>query len=405
MSYPLRPAEPEEMDQFGDLTAYAYAGAFGDGADNLAKHANRPEWTLCAFDGPKMIASYATVPFKARANGQAIALGGVTTVATAPEYRRRGLLRRITQRALREQHEAGQPVAALWASQAAIYQRYGYAASSQLLRYEVDTADLRLLAEPGDGLTVTREAVADAFEDLKDCYRSYVAERTLYLHRSTALWQNSVLGEDAQTGPLHLAVCRDDAGAIRGYVAYHLRADRHEHRARAQGIEIKDLAWLDIDACRSLWSFLSRHDLVGRIRWQTAPMDDPLPELVAEPRMLHTDPGEGTWLRVVDAEGALGGRGYDRDGELTLALPEDPLTPWNEGTYRLTVSNGSAEVERISGAAELRLGIKALASAWCGYRSVRKLAAWGLVDGDEDAVLRADALFATAHAPHCPDHF
>ena len=29
------------------------------------------------------------------------------------------------------------------------------------------------------------------------------------------------------------------------------------------------------DAYRSLWSFLAHHDLVGRVRWNDAPADDP----------------------------------------------------------------------------------------------------------------------------------
>ena len=108
MSIEFRPAIEAEMPQFGDLTAYAYAGAFGDGADNLAKHATRPEWTLCAFDGAKLVASYSTLPFTMRANGEAMALGGVSTVATAPEYRRRGIVRNIVEQALANQRDAGQ---------------------------------------------------------------------------------------------------------------------------------------------------------------------------------------------------------------------------------------------------------------------------------------------------------
>ncbi len=405
MAITFRAAEAHEIRQFGDLTAYAYAGAFGDGDDNVAMQNNRPEWTLCAFDGATMVASYATIPFTARANGQAVALGGVTTVATAPEYRRRGLLRSITEQALAAQREAGQPVAALWASQAAIYQRYGYAAASALLSYQLDIVDLNLLEAANPDLVVSRVSAAEAFDELKQTYREFVADRTLYLHRSSVLWQAGVLNADASSGPVHVAVCRDNAGAARGYVVYTLRADRRNHRARSQGIEIRDLVWLDIDAYRALWAFLARHDLVGRITWPRAPVDDPLPELTSEPRMLHASPGEGVWLRIVDVADALAARGYQSDGELTFEISDDPLAPWNAGRYRLTVSGGRAEVSRTEAAAELTLPIKALASAWCGYRRVGELAAWGMCSGTAAALARADALLATAHAPHCPDHF
>ena len=57
----------------------------------------------------------------------------------------------------------------------------------------------------------------------------------------------------------------------RGYVVYTLRADKVAHAARGQEIVIRDLVWLDLDAYRSLWHFVGQHDLVGRVRWDTAP--------------------------------------------------------------------------------------------------------------------------------------
>ena len=55
----IRPATQEEMGQIGLMTSYVYGGAFGDGEDNFTTQNNRPEWTLCAFDGPTLVASYA----------------------------------------------------------------------------------------------------------------------------------------------------------------------------------------------------------------------------------------------------------------------------------------------------------------------------------------------------------
>ena len=168
MSIEIRPAKDDEMGQLGLIGAYVYAGAFGDGEDNVITQSNRAEWTLCAFDGPNMVASYSTLPFTMRANGSAMALGGVSTVGTLPEYRRRGLVRKITERSFADMRERGQSVAALWASQAAIYQRYGYATASAMCRYTIDTIDIRLLEEAASDLTVTRVPLAQAFDDIRD---------------------------------------------------------------------------------------------------------------------------------------------------------------------------------------------------------------------------------------------
>ncbi|MYE81749.1 MAG: hypothetical protein F4X36_07865, partial [Gammaproteobacteria bacterium] len=101
---------------------------------------------------------------------------------------------------------------------------------------------------------------------------------------------------------------------------YTLRTAKRDHASRSQEIAIRDLAWLSPSAYRSLWSFIGRHDLVGSVRWDNAPSDDPAVEYFMEPRMLHTRDYEGFWLRVVDAPAALAGRGWDADGELSLAI-------------------------------------------------------------------------------------
>lgn len=405
MEFDFRSASAAEMAAFGELTAYAYGGAFGYGDDNLAQSATRPEWTLCAFDGSRLAASYATLPLTVRANGKAMAMGGVTTVATAPEYRRRGLLRAITTRALAAQREAGQSVAALWASQAAIYQRYGYTSASTQVNYQIDSVDLRLLTPAVDSVQVSRGSVAELMPEIKNLYRNYIAERSLYLHRSAPLWQSNVLNDNGATHPVRSAICRDEAGTARGYVIYTLVDGKVDHRARNQLLEVRDLVAVDLEAYKGLWEFLGKHDLVGRISWARAPLDDPLPELLAEPRLLHSQPYEGLWLRLVDVAAAMAGRGYQCDGEISFSVGADALTPWNDGTFRLTVSKGTAEVARISSEPEFSIDRKHLASVWCGRHRLCTLANWGMVTGDPEAIGRADTLLATHSQPHCPDHF
>jgi predicted acetyltransferase len=271
--------------------------------------------------------------------------------------------------------------------------------------YRIDTVDVRLLEPASGDLSISRGTAAALMPEIKTLYRSFVANRILYLHRSGSLWLSNAIAEHTDGHPLYAALCTAADGTPQGYVIYTLIGDRVEHRARGQELEIRDLVALSLDAYRTLWSFLASHDLVGRIRWDRAPSDDPLPELLAEPRMLHQDGHEGLWLRLVEIPAALRERGYLHDGETCFSVTEDPLTPWNDGTYRLTVHNGDADVERTSQTPQWHIDRKALASAWCGRHRLNTLANWGLVSGDQAAIDRADALLATRHEPHCPDHF
>ena len=405
MGIEIRPATPEEFGQLGELTSYAYAGQFGDGPDNTVTASNRPEWSLCAFDGPRLVSTYSTIPFTMRANGNAVPMGGVSTVGTLPEYRRRGLMSRITLQAFADMRERGQGVAALWASQAAIYQRYGYGMVTVMRNYQVDITDIDF--HDGDGGTseVERLGIATGYDLVKQVYIGFIAHRMCYLHRGRPLWHNNAFEDIDAEGPVHIALSRDGDGAPDGYMVYTLRHDRHDHPSRSQEIRIRDLAWLTPGAYRSLWSFVKRHDLVGSVRWNNAPADDPALEFFLEPRLLNARDDEGMWLRIVDVPMALAGRGWDADGELTLGIAEDRIAPWNVGTWRLGVSGGTAEAGPAGGDADIVLPVKALALLYAGRRSARELAALGMLEGGPDALRRADALFATRHAPHCPDRF
>ena len=405
MSIEVRAARADEMVQFGAVASYVYAGSFGDGPDNIVAQNNRPEWTLCAFVDGCMATSYSCVPFTMRANGRAVALGGVTAVGTLPEYRRRGLLRRITTRSLADMRERGQAVAALWASQAAIYQRYGYALSSELVSYAIDTVDVGFADRNAGSYRVARVDVDAGYPVLKQLYIDFVARRTLYLHRAKPLWMNNTLSSNPTMGPTHIAIAYAADGSPRGFVVYHVRNDKVAHPTRAQELTVKDFIWLDSEAYRSLWSWLACHDLVGRIAWPRAPVDDPAPELFMEPRLLNRQSRDGLWLRIVDAPVALAGRGYHVADSITLEVTPDDLTPWNAGRYRLECSPDGATVSPSQENADATLSVKALASLYSGYRSPRQLAQWGMLDADAAVLERATRIFATLHAPHCPDNF
>ena len=118
MGVEIRPARPDEMDEFKRVASTALVQS-----PDMYR-AIRPEWTLCAFEDGKLATSYAAWPFTMRFNGEGTPVAAVTMVGTLPVYRRRGYLRKITTTHFQLLHEQGErPIAILHASQAAIYQR------------------------------------------------------------------------------------------------------------------------------------------------------------------------------------------------------------------------------------------------------------------------------------------
>ena len=100
------------------------------------------------------------------------------------------------------------------------------------------------------------------------------------------------------------------------------------------------------EAYLELWQFLGAIDLVERVTWEEAPVDDPLAWALADPRCIESSDGRDMlWLRILDVHKALEARRYPVDGRLVLEVL-DPLG-LTAGTYALEVSGGEAAVVRL----------------------------------------------------------
>lgn len=407
MAVEYRPARAEEMPAF----IYNSRVGFGENLseESLARATEhnrvRPEWTRCAFEDGEIAAQMATIPFVMRWNGRDIDCGGVTAVSTLPSHRRRGHLRRMMTRTFAEMREGGQPVAMLWASMAAIYQRFGYGVGFTRFVCDFDPRQVSFVDDiPVPGRTRLMKA-GEALPYLEQVYARYAAPRTLMLVRESDRWTDRVLRPwRAELGPLLIALY-EEAGEPLGYVIYRVEQRREDRPVQNQRIEVSDYAWLTPAAHRALVSYLIGYDLVGSVQFWRMPVDDPLFVHTQEPRILGLRVTDGTLVRVVDLPAALEGRGYDADGRLRFSFADD-LCPWNNGVWELTVEGGAGRLKPAEGEADLTLTPRALAMLVSGCQPATTLAHAGLIPPADGRVLAsADQLFRTAYAPLCTDGF
>jgi predicted acetyltransferase len=405
MAIEIRPARQEEMREF----AYLGSITFGESTDDarldrsVALGARDPDQTLCAFDDGVMAARMATMPFTMHWNGRTIGCGGVTSVGTLPNYRRRGYLRTMMTQSFATMRAANQPIATLWASMAAIYQRFGYGISGLLYSAELDPRQLRFIDEiatPGRIRIVRGEEILPA---LSPAYNRFAPSRTMALVRSAEHWQNRQLRHWDESQPPNLHAVYEEAGEPLGYVTY--AVERERRRGPDQRLRVDEFIASTPSAHRALVQYLLAYDLAFTIELNNLPVDDPLFHHVQEPRELKVTLRDGVLLRLVDVPVALEGRGYDEDGTLTFALNEE-MCPWNTGAWTLTVEGGQGRVQQANCAPDLQISQRALALLACGTLDATQLCAMGLLPPAETRALRtADRLFRTATAPFCPDHF
>jgi predicted acetyltransferase len=398
----IRSATPDEMPELRRLVSTALAMDPSGFAD-LA-----PEMSLCAFDDDRLAAVHGSWPLTMRLNGKGVPISGVTTVGTDPIDRGKGHLRKLITAHFHEMHEKGErPIASLYASQAEIYQRFGYGVTSTHHNYKVEPRYLKF-NEPLEIPGTLREVDPDRdFSLLVDLYREFRKHRTGLVHRGKAMWKAGVLSPVTSGSDHKHVVVYEEGGEALGYMVYvNGRHPQEQHPEPYQRVVINDLVALTPLAYRAFWQHLTGFQLARHIEWPTVPQDDPLPHLLLEPRMLRTGAREGLLSRIVDLPGAMDAREYDTEGVIRVDLL-DNLCTWNQGAWEIEIHRDGARTKPLaSGAPELSMTVNTFVALLFGHLSATRAARAGLVGVmDPTALSRWDALLATRYAPFCADSF
>ncbi len=408
-SFPIRAIGEDELGAWLTVHEHAFHAGPGSARDRASLLA-RFEFarSLAAFDGAAMVGTAGVFSFQMRVPGALVPMAGVSMVAVLPSHRRRGILSALMTRQLADVHERGEAVAALFASEAGIYQRFGYAPASWQAFWRLAGSEGRLApGAPTDaGLRLRIEEPAAARAALAKVYDQVLADRPGLFARSDAWWDR-VLPEPEEgareQAPLRCVLAEDDAGP-RGYALY-TAVQRWDGPAflPVSTMDIREVMAGDPAAAAALWADLLSRDLVTEVTAPMRPVDDPLWHLLADPRQLRRQVSDGLWVRIVDVGRALGQRRYACPLDAVIEVT-DERCPHNQGRWRLaTAADGRGSCERTTAAADIRLPVHALAAAYLGGTRLGELARAGLVTQVRPGVLAAlSTALSWDPAPWCP---
>jgi predicted acetyltransferase len=426
-NYEIRrfPAVSEGKDGYAEAAAWARAVAFGfHESTRTPEHLARSLATY-ETDGRMLTGAYQTgqvapsslpadVPvatfatFRKSLNigfGRTLESQLVTSVTVRTSHRRRGLLRRLMSEDLRLAREDGIAMAALTASEGTIYGRFGYGVASFERKVAVDTtARFSVRHQPAGSVEIADPKVLlqvapKVFDRVHRLTPGSISRQEWYRQLASGS-----LGRDGKEDPaIKVALHYSEDGTVDGYVSYKFLGWDTEPYT----VEVVDLVAAGNSAYLELWQFLAAIDLVERVSWAEAPLDDPLAWALTDPRCIaSSDSRDMLWLRILDVPKALEARHYPADGRLVLEV-QDPLG-LTAGTFALDVDAGQAAVECLpEGArADLSLDISALSSIYLGAVCPVTLTAAGRVgENTPGSSLKARHLFAVERSTHCLTHF
>jgi predicted acetyltransferase len=327
----------------------------------------------------------------------------ISTVTVAPTHRRRGLARNIMESELRAAAELGVPAAILTASEATIYERYGFAPAAFAADWSIDTTRARWIGRrPGGRVQLVTS------EQGRDGGGHDIVERTRlavpgHLGFKGVHWTR-MFGVAGVTNPAEHRVVRydDEDGAPQGIAMYTAAQEPH-HTA---SISVKYLAAVTDDAYAALWRYLLELDLVSTVNADLRSTQEPFRWQISDARAAHVHRlVDHLWLRILDLPATLTARHYSAPGTFELEVTDD--LGYCSGTWLVAIDEaGTASVRRLDDASgfadnhRLQLSVNELAAAYLGATSFGTLVRAGRVrEMTAGAVVAADAAFRSEITP------
>ncbi|MET9324659.1 GNAT family N-acetyltransferase [Streptomyces sp. NPDC003038] len=367
-----------------------------------------------AYDGDTPVGFMAAHDFRLSVPGADLPCPGVTFVSVAPTHRRRGVLTALMDEQLRRAVRAGCPLVALWASEAAIYGRFGYGAATTGVTIEIDSTRplaLRIEPDPRPLRLVDPDEAPAVIGPFHEAARALRAGRPT---RGPERWRDEWLSEededDEELSPPRIIVSGNPGEPIAGYVLYRTKPEAAGGGAgavRTPGLVRVDELEADTPAvAAALWACLAALDLTGKVSARGRPADDPLLHFAADRDQVRvTAQFPALWLRLVDVRAALTARSWAAPVEVVLEAADVRL-PANAGRFRLKAGPGGATYERTEAAPDLVLDVRELAACYLGGTRVTELVAAGLVaERAPGAAAALDAALRTPLLPHTADEF
>ncbi|MCL2664488.1 MAG: GNAT family N-acetyltransferase [Defluviitaleaceae bacterium] len=284
-------------------------------------------------------------------DGHKASMAGVGGVASLPEIRRTGFIRKIFQNVFADCRERGTVLSYLYPFSHAYYKQFGYANCGFAFTYTLPTGAARKIETAGSVCEFKKDET-EIKNKLSKVYEAHASRHNLMLCHDTVHFENFF--EIEHLSPVHIYYWKNEADEIRSWVKYKKDGDK---------IFVEYIAWEDHEAMMGILQFLGMFEgAAGSICMNVKCSPEFLPELIWTD--LYHISSERKCLgmaRIMDAKAALGMmRAPCGEGKFTVRVT-DKYADWNSGTYSVEFGGGQSRVSISSAEPDVDVTEEALA--------------------------------------------
>jgi len=320
-----------------------------------------PVWG--AFEKGTLLSAMQINPYTLNMNGHKVQMGGIGGVATRPEARGKGLIRRLSRPAFEEMRAMGQVYSFLYPFSYEYYRQFGYEMCYPCHQATIPISQFKHFPYP-DNLKAHEPEEDHA--PFKQIYEDFSRGRNLSAVRTEKDWKG-LLNRDPYLRLQFTFLNHDEAGNPSSYVLYETGVKSHNNQSV---IKIRELCWTTPQSLHEIFGFFGKMGSeYGAVRWHV-PDGLNIMAILPDPYGIDWKINGVGMNRIVDVPAVLSMHPAPTgSGCVTLGVT-DAFCPENTGLYRMEWEAGKLTATRHAEAfaqADMETAVTTLAQLVTGY--------------------------------------
>jgi len=356
----IRQIEQREQDELKKMHGVVFGFPYDPEKDESRFYPG--EAWACFGESGKIEAGMCNHVYEIYFDGHAVGMGGIGGVATYPEARRLGAIRRVFDRVFEDSLEQGMVFSVLYPFSHHYYRMFGY--EGVYRRAEITIPMDYLSHIPRNNSAYLVSEGADRGE-LYFVYDRFAASRNLAVRRGERQWEGKVSDQPWKTKK-QTYVYRNQAGEARGLATVELAGG-----FGATDLSVHEFLWLDFEALRDMLGFLRHFDARAKVNFHNLPADCPIEYFFVNHNKIERRENRHAMARVLNVKKALELMRYpESGGRFSIKVTGDCIVK-NNGVYTVEFSNSCAEDKKAdTGDADMEAGIPALSHLMLGTQAL-----------------------------------